>query len=184
MPPIALIASTTSTIVALAVALVVLGVAMVIVAVWLYRQTTADHPVLGPLEEMSRRSWRRTDAAGRSERLDRARPASVAAGNDDDDDLYVEAPAPADVSGDDAEPGDAVSHGITEGDEGTSDERSDDDAHDVAPGDERTAEPVVDGPPTDADAPFRPDPSTDSPLLSEPPGSDERARPASMPIES
>jgi len=71
-PP--LLGSTGSTTIVLAALLVVVGVAMICTAVWLVRATRADSRSLGPLEVMGDRSWRRRDAASRSQSLEAARP--------------------------------------------------------------------------------------------------------------
>jgi hypothetical protein len=74
-PP--LLGSTGSTTIVLAALLVLVGVAMVCVAVWLVRATRTDSRSLGPLEVMGDRSWRRRDADARSRTLDAARPAGA-----------------------------------------------------------------------------------------------------------
>jgi hypothetical protein len=74
-PP--LLGSTGSTTIVLAALLVLVGVAMVCVAVWLVRATRTDSRSLGPLEVMGDRSWRRRGAEARSRTLDAARPAGA-----------------------------------------------------------------------------------------------------------
>ncbi len=56
------------------VALLVIGVALVAVAVWVFRQTRVDPEVLAPLETMSDRRWRRLDPASQRRMLDEERP--------------------------------------------------------------------------------------------------------------
>lgn len=70
-PPI--LGSTGSTTLVLAVLLVALGVAMIVISVWLVRATRTDPPALGPLEVMGTRSWLRQDAGGRADSLAAAR---------------------------------------------------------------------------------------------------------------
>jgi hypothetical protein len=67
-------ASTGTTVAVLVGVLVVLGLAMIGVAVWLVRSTREDPPALGPLEVMGERRWRRGDADRRRTNLDTARP--------------------------------------------------------------------------------------------------------------
>ena len=71
-PP--LLGSTGSTTIVLASLLVVVGIAMICIAVWLVRATRTDSRSLGPLEVMGDRGWRRRDADARSRTLDAARP--------------------------------------------------------------------------------------------------------------
>jgi hypothetical protein len=70
-------ASTGTTVTVLVAALVLVGVAMIGVAVWLVRATRSDPPALGPLEVMGARRWRRGDAERRQTKLDTARPAGA-----------------------------------------------------------------------------------------------------------
>ncbi len=67
-------ASTGTMVTVLVAVLVVLGAAMIGVAVWLIRATRSDPSALGPLEMMGARQWRRGDADGRRTKLDTARP--------------------------------------------------------------------------------------------------------------
>ena len=69
-----LVASTGTTVALLVGLLVVLGVAMIAVAVWLVRSTRADHPSLAPLETMGDRSFRRASSDLQATRLAAARP--------------------------------------------------------------------------------------------------------------
>lgn len=55
-------------------ALVLVGVALALVAVWLVRTTRHDDPVLGPLELMGSRSWRRSDPVAQRRAIDEVRP--------------------------------------------------------------------------------------------------------------
>lgn len=93
------LASTGSTVLVLVAALVVLGIAMVVLAVWLIRSTRTDHPSLGPLETMGDRSFRRGREERREQKLASARsagappPAPIVAFEDADEpsaDLGVE----------------------------------------------------------------------------------------------
>jgi hypothetical protein len=70
-------ASTGTTVTVLVAALVVLGIAMIGVAVWLVRATRSDPSALGPLEVMGARRWRRGNADRRQTKLDTARPAGA-----------------------------------------------------------------------------------------------------------
>jgi hypothetical protein len=54
--------------------LVALGVVLIVVAVWLVRNTRVDPVVLGPLERMGERSWRRADPVFQRRQLDEVRP--------------------------------------------------------------------------------------------------------------
>ena len=54
--------------------LVVLGIGLVMVAVWLFRVTRPDPEVLAPLEVMGERRWRRADPVWQRRRLDEVRP--------------------------------------------------------------------------------------------------------------
>lgn len=54
--------------------LVALGLALVMVAVWLYRSTRPDPELLAPLEVMGERRWRRGDPVWQRRRLDDLRP--------------------------------------------------------------------------------------------------------------
>lgn len=56
------------------VVLVLVGLALAFTAVWLFRVTRPDHPVLVPLELMGQRSWRRADPVFQRRLLDEARP--------------------------------------------------------------------------------------------------------------
>ena len=56
------------------IALVLIGVALVILAMWLFRSTKVDRALLSPLETMSDRKWRRLDPASQRRLLDEQRP--------------------------------------------------------------------------------------------------------------
>lgn len=64
-------ARTVTSIIAL---LVALGVALLMLAVWLYRTTRPDPELLAPLEVMGERRWRRGDPVWQRRRLDEIRP--------------------------------------------------------------------------------------------------------------
>ncbi len=60
---------------AMVIGLVAVGIAFVVLAVWLIRQTRYDIPVLAPLERMGDRDWRRqSDPATQRRILDEVRP--------------------------------------------------------------------------------------------------------------
>ncbi len=55
--------------------LIVVGIAFVLLGIWLVRQTRYDPPVLAPLERMGDRDWRRqSDPATQRRVLDEVRP--------------------------------------------------------------------------------------------------------------
>lgn len=56
------------------VLLAVVGVALAMLAVWLVRATRPDRELLGPLEVMGQRKWRRSDPVWQRRQLDSARP--------------------------------------------------------------------------------------------------------------
>ena len=58
----------------LIVLLVALGVAMVIVAIWLVRSTRSDAPALAPLEVMGDRGFSKADPDDRATKLTSVRP--------------------------------------------------------------------------------------------------------------
>ena len=62
------------TVYAAIVLLVALGVGMIMLAVWLLRNTRPDPEVLAPLERMGERKWRRADPVWQRRRLDEVRP--------------------------------------------------------------------------------------------------------------
>jgi hypothetical protein len=59
------------------IALVVIGVILLGVAVWLFRQTRVDPELLAPLERMADRSWSKLDPATQRRMLDEVRPAGA-----------------------------------------------------------------------------------------------------------
>ena len=69
--------SATRTVYITVAVLVVLGVAMVVLAIWLLRRTRPELQLFAPLEEMDTRSWRRQDPAGQRRALDASRPAGA-----------------------------------------------------------------------------------------------------------
>ncbi len=58
-------------------AFVIIGIAMLALAVWLIRRTRPEPQLLAPLEAMEATSWRRSSAAERNRELDRLRPAGA-----------------------------------------------------------------------------------------------------------
>lgn len=72
--PVAAEPDRSSTVWALVALLVVLGIALVMLAVWMVRMTRPDPEVLAPLERMSDRAWRNTDPVWQRRELDELRP--------------------------------------------------------------------------------------------------------------
>jgi hypothetical protein len=64
----------TRTITSIVALLIVLGIALVMLAVWLRRATRPDHELLAPLEVMGERRWRRSEPVSQRRRLDELRP--------------------------------------------------------------------------------------------------------------
>lgn len=64
-------------VVAIILALVLIGLALAVLAVWLWRVTRVDHPSLAVLEVMGERRFRTADAATRNQLLDGARGAAA-----------------------------------------------------------------------------------------------------------
>ena len=62
------------TVYATIVLLVALGFTMIMLAVWLLRNTRPDPEVLAPLERMGQRKWRRADPVWQRRHLDEVRP--------------------------------------------------------------------------------------------------------------
>ncbi len=62
------------TVVAIIALLTVLGIALVMLAVWMWRVTRPDPELLAPLELMGERSWRRRDPVSQRRKLDEVRP--------------------------------------------------------------------------------------------------------------
>lgn len=69
--------------------LVALGLALAMLAVWLFRSTRPDPELLAPLEMMGERKWRRADPVWQRRRLDDLRP--------DDAEPLAPSAAPPDV---------------------------------------------------------------------------------------
>ena len=67
----------TRTITSIVLLLVVLGIALVMLAFWLFRLTRPDKELLAPLEVMGERKWRRADPVWQRRRLDEVRPADA-----------------------------------------------------------------------------------------------------------
>ena len=63
---------------AIIIGLVAIGVALILLGVWLIRQTRWDPPVLAPLERMGDSSWRKRDPATQRRILDEVRPEGAA----------------------------------------------------------------------------------------------------------
>jgi hypothetical protein len=59
---------------AMVIGLVVIGVALVVLGVWLVRQTRPDLEVLAPLERMGDREWKKRDPSSQRRMLDEVRP--------------------------------------------------------------------------------------------------------------
>jgi hypothetical protein len=64
----------TRTVIAIVVLLLVMGVALVMLALWQRRETRPDPTFLAPLELMGERQWRRGDPVWQRRRLDEVRP--------------------------------------------------------------------------------------------------------------
>ncbi len=82
IPPIHMLATIgdpegTRTITSLVALLVALGLALAMVAIWLFKSTRPDPELLAPLEAMGERGWRRLDPVGQRRRLDELRPADA-----------------------------------------------------------------------------------------------------------
>jgi hypothetical protein len=67
----------TRTLTAIVALLAVLGIGLVMIAVWLFRLTRPDKELLAPLEVMGERKWRRADPVWQRRRLDEVRPADA-----------------------------------------------------------------------------------------------------------
>ena len=67
----------TRTITSIVVLLAVIGIALVMLAWWLFRLTRPDKELLAPLEVMGERKWRRADPVWQRRRLDEVRPADA-----------------------------------------------------------------------------------------------------------
>lgn len=64
----------TRTVTSVVALLIALGLALVMIAVWLFRRTRPDPELLAPLEAMGERKWRRHDPMWQRRRLDELRP--------------------------------------------------------------------------------------------------------------
>lgn len=69
--------SSTRTVYAVVIALGCIGLALLILGIWLTKQTKPDPELLAPLERMDERSWRRQDPAQRRRTLDEVRPSGA-----------------------------------------------------------------------------------------------------------
>lgn len=67
----------TRTVTSIVVLLVALGIALVMLAIWLYKSTRPDPELLAPLEVMGERKWRRGDPMWQRRRLDEIRPSGA-----------------------------------------------------------------------------------------------------------
>lgn len=70
-------ASSTRTVYMTIVALVVIGVLLLVVAIWLFKQTKPEPELLAPLERMDDRSWRRQNPTEARRDLDGLRPSGA-----------------------------------------------------------------------------------------------------------
>jgi hypothetical protein len=59
---------------AMVIGLIVVGVALVVLAIWILRQTRPDLDVLAPLERMGDGDWKRRDPSTQRRMLDEVRP--------------------------------------------------------------------------------------------------------------
>jgi hypothetical protein len=64
----------TRTIGSIVLLLAVIGIALLMIAIWLFRLTRPDNELLAPLEVMGERKWRRADPVWQRRRLDEVRP--------------------------------------------------------------------------------------------------------------
>jgi hypothetical protein len=91
----------TRTITSIVLLLAVIGIALVMLAIWLFRLTRPDKELLAPLEVMGERKWRRADPVWQRRRLDEVRPNGAqplqpsAAPPDFDEAFFVQRPAAA-----------------------------------------------------------------------------------------
>lgn len=67
-------ASETRTVYVVVAALGLIGVALIVLAIWVIKQTRPDPELLAPLERMQDRSWRTQEPAQRRRDLDEVRP--------------------------------------------------------------------------------------------------------------
>jgi hypothetical protein len=59
------------------IALVVVGIVLLAVTLWFWRESRPDNPVLGPLEVMGDKAFKEADDAARKEMLRKARTTVV-----------------------------------------------------------------------------------------------------------
>jgi hypothetical protein len=91
----------TRTITSIVLLLAVLGIALLMLAIWLFRLTRPDKELLAPLEVMGERKWRRADPVWQRRRLDEVRPSEAqplqpsAAPPDFDEAFFEQRPAAA-----------------------------------------------------------------------------------------
>jgi len=91
----------TRTILSIVLLLAVLGIALIMIAIWLFRLTRPDKELLAPLEVMGERKWRRADPVWQRRRLDEVRPGDAqpltpsAAPPDFDEAFFDQRPAAA-----------------------------------------------------------------------------------------
>jgi hypothetical protein len=64
----------TRTLTSIVALLIALGVALIMIAIWLWKTTRPDPELLAPLEAMGERQWRRADPVWQRRRLDELRP--------------------------------------------------------------------------------------------------------------
>lgn len=62
---------------AVGIALVVVGIVLLAVTLWFWRESRPDNPVLGPLEVMGDKAFKEADDAARKEMLRKARTTVV-----------------------------------------------------------------------------------------------------------
>ncbi|MEN9286708.1 MAG: hypothetical protein RIS39_700 [Actinomycetota bacterium] len=62
---------------AVGIALVVVGIVLLAVTLWFWRESRPDNPVLGPLEVMGDKAFKEADEAARKEMLRKARTTVV-----------------------------------------------------------------------------------------------------------
>lgn len=67
----------TRTLLSIVVLLAVVGLVLLMLAVWTVRATRPDRELLAPLEVMGRRKWRRSDPVWQRRNLDEVRPADA-----------------------------------------------------------------------------------------------------------
>lgn len=92
----------TRTIAIIVAVLAVVGVVLIVVAIWFFRSTRPDPELLAPLEVMGDEKWRRSGTNKRRARLDDVRPAGEVTGiaGSEHDELILAAPADQTVTGD------------------------------------------------------------------------------------